>query len=110
MATGSIVGIVIGVFVVIIIIFIFLFLLYRRQQRKLLFYKHQYFLRTGEYTVSMIPVLHFFPEFKSFCCGQNILHRFVEHYRTTNGGCHCIKGQSLRPPLMIILYIIISNL
>ena len=61
MATGSTVGIVIGVFVVIIIIFIFLFLLYRRQQRKLLFYKHQYFLRTGEYTVSMILVLHFFP-------------------------------------------------
>ena len=59
MSTGSIAGIVIGVFVLIIVIFVLLFLLYRRQQRKLLFYKHQYFLRSGEYTVSMIPFFHF---------------------------------------------------
>ncbi|XP_046854218.1 vascular endothelial growth factor receptor 2-like isoform X2 [Xenia sp. Carnegie-2017] len=46
---GTIAGIVIGVSIVIILIIIIV--LYRKQKQKLSFYKHQYFLRTGNYSI-----------------------------------------------------------
>ena len=53
MPVGTIVAIVAGISVFLVVVFMLFFLRYRRQEKKLLFYKHRYFLRTKKYSVSL---------------------------------------------------------
>ena len=56
-STGSIIGIIFGVLGFVIIVLILCLVWLRFQRRKMLFYKHQYFLKTGKYSVSYVIVV-----------------------------------------------------
>ena len=56
-STGSIIGIIFGVLGFVTIALILCLVCLRFQRRKMLFYKHQYFLKTGKYSVSYVIVV-----------------------------------------------------
>ena len=56
-SSAAMTGVILAIVAVLVIAVLSILLWYRKQKRKLLFYKHQYFLKTGEYMVSYRTIL-----------------------------------------------------